>query len=675
MKRLIVLLIVLAGGLAWAAFSVPSNAATVNGTGISQANLNSDVSAIADSAYYQCYLNSEAYLSSNGSEQLPSVVGAGTGQYAGDHPTATTGFTANYLETEIAHQLLLQVASKRNVTVTPAELATARTNLTEEITSVMSEILQTQQGQDVRYGCSLTGQPITGKQVLDTMPASFVDDAGAVRGHGRRAGGGPGRRRLERQPTWRTTTTRTARTSTRPVFTAAVFASESAAQDAAAQVAFGTPFATVASNTASSGGGDRAATCWPTWSRACRRSAHIQSLATGAVSDPISANGKYFLLQITSRTPTPYAKAKAAVANAVQAKGATATRTALTALEGRSDVSVNPQYGVWVPVNASVLAPLAPAPSDVLNASANVGRVAPASVSGSASTTPPAAERDATPPRHGGGPRAGRSRPRGGQRRRRCCGAPRGGPSCARRATRPRPGSPDVPSFDHLYESAGTFDEVYAGIVEALVAAALEAGPDGVVYAVPGSPLVAERTVDLLRADGRVAVTALPALSFLDLAWVALGVDPLAEGVRLADAEAFGPALAERGGPFLVAQCWSRHLLSEVKLAVARRRGRGAAPAGAAAPPRSRRRGGRRRRLVGDRPHTRARPPHVALHPGLRPRRRPFRRRGGGRTGRPHGHAARALSVGLRPDPRLAHAPPRRGELRGVGRAGRARRR
>jgi len=129
-------------------------------------------------------------------------------------------------------------------------------------------------------------------------------------------------------------------------------------------------------------------------------------------------------------------------------------------------------------------------------------------------------------------------------------------------------GFPDITSFDRLYESAGTFDEVYAGIVEVLVAAALEAGPDGVVYAVPGSPLVAERTVELLRADSRVAVSALPALSFLDLAWVALGVDPLAESVRLADADAFGPALAEQGGPFLVAQCWSRHLLSEVKLAL-----------------------------------------------------------------------------------------------------------
>ena len=125
-----------------------------------------------------------------------------------------------------------------------------------------------------------------------------------------------------------------------------------------------------------------------------------------------------------------------------------------------------------------------------------------------------------------------------------------------------------LPAFDHLYEVAATFDEVYAGVVEALVAAALEAAPDPIVYAVPGSPLVAERTVELMRVDGRVDVTIRPALSFLDLAWVALGIDPLAVGVRLVDAGAAGPVIGRQGGPFLVAQCWSRQLLSEVKLAV-----------------------------------------------------------------------------------------------------------
>jgi tetrapyrrole methylase family protein/MazG family protein len=124
-------------------------------------------------------------------------------------------------------------------------------------------------------------------------------------------------------------------------------------------------------------------------------------------------------------------------------------------------------------------------------------------------------------------------------------------------------------SFDDLYDSARTFDEVYSRIVEALVTAAEQAAPEPVVYAVPGSPLVAERTVELLRADDRVEMTVVPAPSFLDLAWAALGIDPLSEGVRLVDAADFGDVAARERGPFLVAQCWSRHHLSDVKLSVA----------------------------------------------------------------------------------------------------------
>ena len=126
-------------------------------------------------------------------------------------------------------------------------------------------------------------------------------------------------------------------------------------------------------------------------------------------------------------------------------------------------------------------------------------------------------------------------------------------------------GRPGVRTFDALYESSDTFETVYATIVEELVAAAA-AGP--VVYAVPGSPSVAERTVELLRSDDRVDVTVIPALSFLDLAWVALGIDPLAHGVRLVDAAEFEQVAAGEGGPFLVAQAWSRQLLSNVKLSV-----------------------------------------------------------------------------------------------------------
>jgi len=149
----------------------------------------------------------------------------------------------------------------------------------------------------------------------------------------------------------------------------------------------------------------------------------------------------------------------------------------------------------------------------------------------------------------------------------------RGGAPVYLRTTR-HPSASAVPaahSFDHHYESAETFDDVYRAIVADLVGAALAVGP--VVYAVPGSPNVAERTVVLLAEDprvvaGDVVVAVHPSLSFLDLAFARLGVDPVATGVRLVDAERFAVDAAGERGPLLVAQCWSRAVLSDVKLSV-----------------------------------------------------------------------------------------------------------
>jgi tetrapyrrole methylase family protein/MazG family protein len=51
----------------------------------------------------------------------------------------------------------------------------------------------------------------------------------------------------------------------------------------------------------------------------------------------------------------------------------------------------------------------------------------------------------------------------------------------------------EATSFDDLYESAATFDDVYTEIADQLAAAAAHHGE--ILYAVPGSPLVLERTV------------------------------------------------------------------------------------------------------------------------------------------------------------------------------------
>ena len=120
-------------------------------------------------------------------------------------------------------------------------------------------------------------------------------------------------------------------------------------------------------------------------------------------------------------------------------------------------------------------------------------------------------------------------------------------------------------SFDEVYEASSSMDEVYETIVDRLVAAAVEHGE--VLYAVPGSPAVAERTVHLLVAREDVEVEVIPALSFLDLAWTRLGVDPFAAGVRVVDGHRFAVEAAGQRGPLLVGQCDSREALSEIKLA------------------------------------------------------------------------------------------------------------
>ncbi|MGI9597447.1 MAG: MazG nucleotide pyrophosphohydrolase domain-containing protein [Acidimicrobiales bacterium] len=124
----------------------------------------------------------------------------------------------------------------------------------------------------------------------------------------------------------------------------------------------------------------------------------------------------------------------------------------------------------------------------------------------------------------------------------------------------------DATSFDHVYERADTFDEVYRTITDEVLAAASEEGH--VVYAVPGSPLVLERSVRHLRSAAGVAVRLLPAVSFLDEVWARLQVDPIDDGVRLVDGLRFATDAADQRGPVLVAHAHADWVLSDIKLAL-----------------------------------------------------------------------------------------------------------
>lgn len=120
-------------------------------------------------------------------------------------------------------------------------------------------------------------------------------------------------------------------------------------------------------------------------------------------------------------------------------------------------------------------------------------------------------------------------------------------------------------SCDDLYEQGASFEEVYEGVTQRVLAAAAQGD---VVYAVPGSPLVAEKTVVLLRqAAGEQGIKLIikPSMSFLDLAYVELGIDPIA-GLRIIDAQDFG-AIGEAGAyPLMITQVYSQLVASNLKI-------------------------------------------------------------------------------------------------------------
>jgi hypothetical protein len=367
-KRLIVLLVLLAGGLAVAALAIPTNAAVVNGTTISQQQLNSDVSAIAASADYQCYLNSQQYLESNGQSALPPVTGAGTGQDGSTNLTATTAFVATYLDTEVGDTIILQLGAEHHVTVTQDDLTTARQNFESHISGVMQEVAQTAQGENAKFSCGLTGTTLSGAEVLATMPVSFVNQqvqvyATATVLQEDLAGVGASDADLQRYFSKHQSDFDTA------CFTVGVYSTEQAAQEAAAAVAYGQSFSTLAAGT--TGGGPQGCDVLFGVSSQLGSDAHLDTLAVNAISQPISYNGSYLLVQITKLTPNDFDKVTSYVQAAVQEAGSTATSKAIQAKERRSDVSVDPRYGEWSSGVAQIFTPFSPERSDVPNAPAN----------------------------------------------------------------------------------------------------------------------------------------------------------------------------------------------------------------------------------------------------------------------------------------------------------------
>ncbi|WP_227002573.1 nucleoside triphosphate pyrophosphohydrolase [Salicibibacter kimchii] len=123
-------------------------------------------------------------------------------------------------------------------------------------------------------------------------------------------------------------------------------------------------------------------------------------------------------------------------------------------------------------------------------------------------------------------------------------------------------------AFDAIYEAHDTFPPIYEGIVEALLGAAAAAPRERIRYVVPGHPLVAEETVQLLltaEAEGRASIDMVGGASFLDPVFSALRIDPN-DGFQLLDATNLTADDLLLTQHLIISQLYDGFVASEVKL-------------------------------------------------------------------------------------------------------------
>ncbi|TFJ92994.1 nucleoside triphosphate pyrophosphohydrolase [Lentibacillus salicampi] len=117
-------------------------------------------------------------------------------------------------------------------------------------------------------------------------------------------------------------------------------------------------------------------------------------------------------------------------------------------------------------------------------------------------------------------------------------------------------------TFDHIYEAMDQFGDVYQQIADTLLEKAKESA---IVYAVPGHPMLAEKTVQLLLAQEDVPIEIAGGHSYLDALFTTLKIDPI-DGFQFVDATAFDRSHLDYRHHIVFSQVYDQFIASHVKL-------------------------------------------------------------------------------------------------------------
>ncbi|MBP2078524.1 nucleoside triphosphate pyrophosphohydrolase [Oceanobacillus polygoni] len=120
-------------------------------------------------------------------------------------------------------------------------------------------------------------------------------------------------------------------------------------------------------------------------------------------------------------------------------------------------------------------------------------------------------------------------------------------------------------AFDHMYEEEEQFGAVYERITSALMEQAKAA--ETLIYTVPGHPMLAEKTVQLLLEQTEVEVKVIGGQSYLDDLFTTLNIDPI-EGFQFVDGTSFNRSQLDYRHHIIFCQVYDRFVASEVKLSL-----------------------------------------------------------------------------------------------------------
>lgn len=354
MKRLAALLVVVAAAVVCAGLFLPSSAATVGSGTISRQALASDLSAIAQSPDYTCFLGEERQLAGTGT--LP-FLGAGTASAKGG--VYDTTFVDDWLDSMITDRIAAQVVRRRRLVVTAADVSVGRGVLSRRISEVVDQFASDSGGSEPGCGGS-------GAAVLSSLPSWFVaeqsrNEADQVLLDARAAGAGLSSSAIAGYFSAHRAT------FAKDCLDLIVVKSRSTAETVEGALASGASFASEASahslttNSAANGG---VAGCGML--AGSFLSAGVAKLSVGQTSAPISGEGAYWVVKLTSRTDVSLGSVRSTVVTSIVDAGQQRADTELASALRHTSIAIDPRYGTAARTRVTLVKPPAAPPVSAL---------------------------------------------------------------------------------------------------------------------------------------------------------------------------------------------------------------------------------------------------------------------------------------------------------------------